>query len=453
MKRLLFNLDPITIIIFSILVIGQSYLRSQNKVVGYYPSWVQKDFTVNDIDLETFTHVIHAFAWPNKDGTLSTYSEMIDPSINTTIHEKGRKILIAIGGWGNSDEFSPILSDSLKRITFISNIISFLETNQYDGVDIDWEFPSSESDRKHLSIFIHDLRSAMDDTGEYYLLSMAISSGSWSGQWFEYDELSKYLDWFGVMTYDYHGSWTNHAGHNSPMYSPNNCSDGSINSSLEYLIKERNIPPSKIILGIPFYGKEFNASGVYKIQAGNVADLRFNSIPIQNLEWTHYWDNYSKVPYLINNNSTKIITYDDSLSVHIKTQESIKQNLSGIMVWAIGYDVKNGIQPLVDSIKNSLLKVSIESKESINDEFRLYKNYPNPFNGSTTIVFKTPTNSFFSLEIVDINGHLVEAIIPKNSSQRPNSVTWKPKNTPSGIYFAFLRSEKQTITKKMLYIK
>ena len=127
MKRLLFNLDPITIIIFSILVIGQSYLRSQNKVVGYYPSWVQKDFTVNDIDLETFTHVIHAFAWPNKDGTLSTYSEMIDPSINTTIHEKGRKILIAIGGWGNSDEFSPILSDSLKRITFISNIISFAD--------------------------------------------------------------------------------------------------------------------------------------------------------------------------------------------------------------------------------------------------------------------------------------------------------------------------------------
>ena len=452
MKRLLFNLDPITIIIFSILVIGQSYLRSQNKVVGYYPSWVQKDFTVNDIDLETFTHVIHAFAWPNKDGTLSTYSEMIDPSINTTIHEKGRKILIAIGGWGNSDEFSPILSDSLKRITFISNIISFLETNQYDGVDIDWEFPSSESDRKNLSIFINDLRSAMDDTGEYYLLSMAISSGSWSGQWFEYDELSKYLDWFGVMTYDYHGSWTNHAGHNSPMYSPNNCSDGSINSSLEYLIKERNIPPSKIILGIPFYGKEFNASGVYKIQAGNVADLRFNSIPIQNLEWTHYWDNYSKVPYLINNNSTKIITYDDSLSVHIKTQESIKQNLSGIMVWAIGYDVKNGIQPLVDSIKNSLLKVSIESKESINDEFRLYKNYPNPFNGSTKIVFNTPTNSFFYLEIVDINGHLVETIIPKNSLQRSNSVKWEPKNTPSGIYFAFLRSEKQTITKKMLYI-
>ena len=93
----------------------------------------------------------------DKDGTLSTYSEMIDPSINTTIHEKGRKILIAIGGWGNSDEFSPILSDSLKRITFISNIISFLETNQYDGVDIDWEFPSSESDRKNLSIFINDL--------------------------------------------------------------------------------------------------------------------------------------------------------------------------------------------------------------------------------------------------------------------------------------------------------
>ena len=99
----------------------------------------------------------------------------------------------------------------------IKGCLDILETNQYDGVDIDWEFPSSESDRKNLSIFINDLRSAMDDTGEYYLLSMAISSGSWSGQWFEYDELSKYLDWFGVMTYDYHGSWTNHAGHNSPM--------------------------------------------------------------------------------------------------------------------------------------------------------------------------------------------------------------------------------------------
>ena len=188
--------------------------------------------------------------------------------------------------------------------------MSFVETNDYDGVDIDWEFPSTSSDKTNLTLFISELRKELDEINTDYLLTMAISSGNWYGQWFQYDELMNYCDWFGAMTYDFHGSWTNHAGHNSPISAPSNCSDGSIETALTYLLQQRKISPSQLVLGIPFYGKQFNATGLYSTKTGNVTDLRYNNVPgYINSGWNRLWDNFSEVPYLINSDSTKLITY------------------------------------------------------------------------------------------------------------------------------------------------
>ena len=36
-----------------------------NRIVGYYPSWVQNQYPIGSVDFSTFSHLIHAFAWPN----------------------------------------------------------------------------------------------------------------------------------------------------------------------------------------------------------------------------------------------------------------------------------------------------------------------------------------------------------------------------------------------------
>ena len=54
------------------------------RVVGYYTYWMQGSFQPNDLDLETFTHINHAFAWPNEQGDIIAPTGMLDPLLQTT---------------------------------------------------------------------------------------------------------------------------------------------------------------------------------------------------------------------------------------------------------------------------------------------------------------------------------------------------------------------------------
>ena len=92
------------IIVFATIVIMMIFpdaIFGEKLVIGYYPHWIKEDLTPEKIDLNNLTHIVHAFAWPNSDGTLSTYSGMIDPNLNFLVHNSDRKILISLGGWGN----------------------------------------------------------------------------------------------------------------------------------------------------------------------------------------------------------------------------------------------------------------------------------------------------------------------------------------------------------------
>ena len=423
-------------------------------VIGYYPHWLKDDLPPEEIDLKNLTHIIHAFAWPNSDGTLSTYNGMIDGNLNYQVHLSGKQILISLGGWGNSTAFSDVTGNSSLRSTFIANIISFIQQNDYDGVDIDWEYPSTLADRENLTLFVSELRSALDMIDSGYLLTMAISSGNWYGQWFDYEKLVSICDWLGVMTYDFHGTWSSHAGHNSPISSPSNCSDGSVETALSYLRDQRYIPSNQLVLGIPFYGKVFNAPLLYESFTGVVTDLEYNEIPsLINAGWSRLWDDYSKVPYLLNNDATKLITYDDSISVALKAERAIQENLSGVMIWAIGQDLNNGRQPLLEAVGNSMRAVSIINDISSPNTMRLYNSHPNPFNSSTTVQFRIPQNSHLTLDILDINGQIVEKLFSGNLEKGSHSVTWNPPHISSGLYFMVLQSNKQVMTNKLLYIK
>ncbi|MDP6396400.1 MAG: glycosyl hydrolase family 18 protein [Candidatus Marinimicrobia bacterium] len=426
----------------------------EKMVIGYYPHWLKSDLPPEKIDLYHLTHIIHAFAWPNSDGTLSTYTEMIDADLNYQVHLGGKQILVSLGGWGNSTAFADVTGDASLRSTLISNIISFIQQNDYDGVDIDWEFPSSLADRENLTLFMSELRSALDIVDTGYLLSMAISSGNWYGQWVDYEKLVNMCDWFGVMTYDFHGGWSSHAGHNSPISSPSNCSDGSVETSLSYLRDQRYIPSTQLVLGIPFYGKMFNAPVLYESFTGNVTDLEYRKIPSYiNADWSRLWDDYSKVPYLMSSDATKLITYDDSISVAKKTEKAIQEDLSGVMIWAIGQDLINGRQPLLEAVGNSMRAVSVINNIPSPETMRLYNSYPNPFNSSTTIQFRIPQNSHLTLDILDINGGIVEKLFSGKLEKGSHFVTWNPPHISSGIYFMVLQSNNNIMTNKLLYIK
>jgi len=256
-KILLFSLILLT------LIIGPVYTQTNPVVIGYYRTWFQNDYPAERIDFAALTHINHAFAWPNTDGNLSMYQDFLYPKLNDLAHQAGKKILISLGGWGHSDGFSPMAANAANRANFIKNITDFCLDYGYDGMDIDWEFPTNMTDTYNLTLLVHELRQAFNEQDSTLLLTMAVPAGSWYGQWFDFSALKADVDWFGVMTYDFHGSWSDHAGHNSPLYAPPNDPCGSVHDGIQYIRFTRNVPRQKIVLGIPFYGRKFIAPALY----------------------------------------------------------------------------------------------------------------------------------------------------------------------------------------------
>lgn len=135
-----------------------NFIFSQ-RVIGCYPQWVEVNLPPTEIDFNVVTHVIHSFSWPNEDGSISSYDGMFGSDISNIIHNQGGKFLLSLGGWGNHAGFEVMSGDPVLRELFIYNLVSILLVNNYDGVDLNWEFPDSNTDRENLNLLVSDMDS------------------------------------------------------------------------------------------------------------------------------------------------------------------------------------------------------------------------------------------------------------------------------------------------------
>ena len=433
------------------------FLYSQNKVVGYYPDWLEYILPPQNIEFQNLTYIIHAFAWPQSNGNINYYPDMFNYGLADATHNAGKKVLMAFGGWGQSDGFAPLVADSLARNNFINNVVELLLNKNYDGIDLDWEFPSDITQGKNLTKLVKELRERFNQENSEWLITIAVSAGSYNGQYIEFGKLIDYVDWFSIMGYDFHGSWTVHAGHNSPIYQPSNCSDGADDLGLIFLKIERQVPGDKILLGVPFYGKEFESTGLYQPITGSVTDLYFSDIAprITNSNWEYNWDDFSRVPYLLNAEHTKFVTYDDTMSIRIKCDYAKENQLAGIIIWALGQDLVSNKQPLLETIgKNMGLVTSVEiNVEQIPKSFYLSDNYPNPFNPTTKVEYTLPKTSMITLKVFDSLGREISILVDGMKSQGNYEVNFDGSSLASGVYLYVLTSGNYSLTKKMILLK
>ena len=457
------NLKPISIaylksniILIVVILFFSNPLLAQKFVVGYYADWLKYELPASKIQFQNLTHIIHSFAWPTASGEIRYYEGMIDPNLNQKIHDENRKILIAFGGAGNSDDFGPMAVDSVTRKKFVNNVYDFLKNNNYDGIDIDWEFPQTDAETKALTKLVQELREKFNSNDSTLHITMAVGASDWSGQHFEFEKMIEFVDWFAMMGYDISGSWSSVSGHNSPLYK--NKDDWSWHDGYSYLHSNRSIPNNKLLLGLPFYGKEFNATNIYKSHSGSVTDLKYYEVvsKINSGNWEYFWDSKARVPYLLNNERTKFITYDDTNSVKERTEYAVNKNVAGIMIWALGQDVIDSSQPLLEIIARTINSMTYIEKNNliIPKEFVLYNNYPNPFNPTTTVKFDLVDSGNVNLRIFNVKGELVKFLIrDKEMNRGQYIINIDMKGFASNVYFYQLQQGSRIITKKMILLQ
>ena len=108
--------------------------------------------------------------------------------------------------------FSEIAANTVKRSTFVNSVVSFLDKYDFEGVDIDWEWPGTNyespnpEDRNNHVQLLKDLYDTLNPMGK----SVSTVIIAWPGlleENFDIAAFSPYVDFINLVSFDFHGFW------------------------------------------------------------------------------------------------------------------------------------------------------------------------------------------------------------------------------------------------------
>ncbi len=456
-SSLIFRAASIAVLFILLLFTTSGTQAATPIILGYYPDWSRGGYSHSSIPYQNLTHIAHSFLIPNADGSLSGTSGFAYAAMVQAAHAAGVKVIVVLGGWDQSAGFSPMAADTAARRRFINALMSFCITNSYDGVDLDWEYPATTTDRANLVTLVHEMRTAFSGSGHSLSISLAVPSTGWSGQWFDVAAMKDDVDWFGIMTYDFYGNWTSKAGPNSALYgSFATNSEGWIDYSWTYYTSTRGVPTGKLLIGIPFYGQVFKASSMYGASTGATQQTYATVAGYLVSGWTRFWDNEGMVPYAINPGATQTVSYDDTASVRLKCEYARAKNTAGVMIWAIGQDVVTGTQPLLQAVGAAMkpaTSVSQDGPPGVASVLRLEQNYPNPFNPTTVIRYQIVQAGPVRLSVYDVLGQEIAILVDGIRAPGMYETSFDARGLASGVYMYRLSAGGNTVTRSMQLVR
>jgi chitinase len=431
---------------------------SQSKlVVGYYPSWNKSSFPHTAIPYRSLTHIAHAFIFPQVDGSLDLSGFTFYPELIQAANLNGVAVVISVGGYdvARTPRFDSVAAKPAARTKFATALRDFCVTYGYDGVDIDWEYPKAAG-RANTTLLFQELRRVLSSATLPLSLSIAAPATD-QNNGYDWTVMKDILDWVGVMTYDFYGSWTTKVGPNSPLYGNLTQTDqGWVDNSVSFY-RSKGVPNAKLLIGTAFYGWQFNGSAMYGPGVGTAQKSYSSVVPLMQAGWTRSWDGVGHVPYLTNSTQTNIISYDDSISIGEKMYYVKNQGLGGTIIWALGQDYfSTGQQPLLRAVAVGLgLVTGIQEHLAGNapKSFELEQNYPNPFNPTTAISYRLSAVSSVSLKVYDLLGREIAVLVQGTQQAGAYTVRFDASSLPSGVYVYRLSGDGMSLMRTMIVLR
>lgn len=296
--------------------------KAEPVVVAYVTSWTQvvPDPTV-------MTHLNYAFGHVNEqfNGVRIDNEQRLRSLVSLKRQQPSLRVMLSIGGWG-SGRFSEMAASDENRRAFAADCRRVCNEFGLDGIDIDWEYPtqnsagisSSPQDTENFTLLMRDLRQAL---GKSLWLTLA-SVGS--AQYIDFRSCVQYLDLVNVMAYDMGSAPKHHAA----LYRSKRvgwlCASEAVEAH-----RKAGVPDSKIVVGMPFYGR--GKSGQYMKYADR-----------ENQTLTERWDNEAKAPYLVDGDNKIVFGFENPRSIAVKCAYIKDQGLRGAMYWEYADDNAQG---------------------------------------------------------------------------------------------------------------
>jgi chitinase len=320
-----------------------------------------------EITAGKLTRINYAFALIH-DGRIVTESPVDGPNLTAlaALHQQNPslQVLISVGGWLGSGNFSDMTVSRESRAQFIDSVIAFLAQYRLDGMDIDWEYPAQAGagnrfrpeDKRNYTLLLAEMRHRLNreqrKLGRPLLLSVAAGASQSFLDHTEMNRVAHAVDTVNLMSYDYYEPGSEKiTGNHAPLYSdPNDPEHLSADASIREF-EDAGVPARKIVLGVPFYGHVWGnvaATNNGLFQPGSPVPNAF--APYRNIVanmlnhgYTRYWDSFASVPYLYSAEKSQFVSYEDPESLALKCAYVQHHRLGGIMFWEYGGDASGAL--------------------------------------------------------------------------------------------------------------
>lgn len=316
------------------------------------------------IDATKLTHINYAFAKVRPDDSV-VFENADAPehlarlralkAINPEL-----KVILSIGGWG-AEWFSDAALTAESRCRFATSAVALMKEHQLDGLDIDWEYPGQagagnrnrREDKQNFTLLLEAVRRELDLAGDY-----SLSIATTGGRYFKYTEMDRvhpHVDWINVMAYDLAGGWSEGTAHHAALHSDAASAESYVQQHLD-----AGIPASKIVMGVPFYGRMWkwvinrnSPTGLGEPFDWFVPDVPWTALERDYLaspKFERKWDDQAKAPYLWEREAGTFISYEDPRSLRAKAEFVKSHGLGGVMFWEHRHDPAGTLLGAVASV-------------------------------------------------------------------------------------------------------
>ncbi|XP_039275756.1 endochitinase isoform X1 [Nilaparvata lugens] len=363
------------------------------KVVCYYSSWAAyRDapvtYKVENIPASKCTHIIYAFLGVNENTwQVKILDEYLDVTLNSLRrftglkqNNPGLKTLIAVGGGAEgAQKYSNLVSSKDRRDIFVRSLVDFIKQYNFDGVDMDWEYPGATGnpqDRDNFVALMREIRTAFNQqNGGAWEITMAVSINPQNVQaGYNVPELCRITNAVHVMTYDMRGNWAGFADVHSPLYGrpqdPPNYAKFNVQDGTQLWLS-MGCPADKLVVGVPCYGQSFTLTpgntnyqpytpaimnrggnpGPYSKTPGNLFYYEICTY-VQKNGWTQSWADGAFCPYAYQGDQW--VGFDNERSIQMKMDFIKQKGLAGAMMWSIDQDDFTGMcgpkNPIISTV-------------------------------------------------------------------------------------------------------
>ncbi|KAI2467744.1 glycoside hydrolase family 18 protein [Annulohypoxylon bovei var. microspora] len=355
----------------------------------YFTNWgVNSGFHPQELPVSELTHILYAFADIDLDGTVKSSDPIVDlqkrypddSKSNRTknaygavkqlfIHKKynrNLKTILSIGGWNYSPKFSTVAATDATRYTFATSAVKLVTDWGFDGIDIDWEYPSTEVEKANFVKLLEACRHAFDrysllnELRYRFIISVASPASPLNYEKLDLTAMNRYVDNWNLMSYDYSGSWDTVSGHQANVFEYKDDPTArklSTDDAIDYYVS-RGIHPRKILMGMPLYGRSFEGTSGIGQNYSSVGEggpqpgvWYYKDLPKPGAEVVY--DHVAKATYSYDADSKELISYDDTRSTDFKSEYIMRRDLGGAFFWEASGD-KGGSRSLINTMSKNV---------------------------------------------------------------------------------------------------